>query len=237
MVLWPSKGNASAAAARHRFHPPVYISETLSFKLQPFMSTLSSETSPQHSHETVSNRLTELVAKDQRAYERARHQTKERREHAQMKERKDRATAGFRALALKEGHLSRAAKRASMEFWDGDEPDSPTLTEFGRPLNVSMPRNKSGFSKMALADFVTSKTKKLSRMRGMVLQDFVHDNADSKLCVDVDFEVLPPVRSVIALDDFGHDIEINEPWEFISLAPESPTWKGLSYAQAAALTL
>ncbi|KIK45477.1 hypothetical protein CY34DRAFT_801553 [Suillus luteus UH-Slu-Lm8-n1] len=183
------------------------------------MSTLSSETSPQHSHETVSNRLTELVAKDQRAYERARHQTKERREHAQMKERKDRATAGFRAPALKEGHLSRAAKRASMEFWDGDEPDSPTLAEFGRPLNVSIPRNKSGFSKMALADFVTSKTKKLSRMR------------------DVDFEVLPPVRSVIALDDFGHDIEINEPWEFISLAPESPTWKGLSYAQAAALTL
>jgi hypothetical protein len=55
-------------------------------------------------------------------------------------------------------------------------------------------------------------------------------------CID-DFEVLPPVRSVIALDDFGRDVEIDEPWEFISFAPESPAWKGLSYAQAAALSL
>lgn len=186
------------------------------------MSTIPSEKSksPQHLHETANNCLTGLNAKDQRAYERARHQTKERREHAQVKERKERVAAGVRAPALKEGHLSRAAKRASMEFWDGDEPESPTLTGFGRPIHVApIPRNKSGFSKMALADFVTFRTKKLSKAQ------------------DVDFEVLPPVRSVIALDDFGHDIEINEPWEFISLAPESPAWKGLSYAQAAALTL
>lgn len=184
------------------------------------MSTISSEKSPQHSHETMNDRLTGLDAKDQRAYERARHQTKERREHAQVKERKERAAVGVRTPALKEGHLSRAAKRASMEFWDGDEPDSRTLTGLGRPVNVApMPRSKSGFSKMALADFVTFRTKKLSKAQ------------------DVDFEVLPPVRSVIALDDFGHDIEVNEPWEFISLAPESPVWKGLSYAQAAALAL
>ncbi|KAG1886197.1 hypothetical protein F4604DRAFT_1725123, partial [Suillus subluteus] len=152
------------------------------------MSTISSEKSPQHSHETMNDRLTGLSAKDQRAYERARHQTKERREHAQVKERKERVAAGIRAPSLKEGYLSRAAKRASMEFWDGDEPDSRTLTGLGCPVSVvPMPRNKSGFSKMALADFVTFRTKKLSKA-----QDF-------------DFEVLPPVRSVIALDDFGHD--------------------------------
>ncbi|KAG2122583.1 hypothetical protein DEU56DRAFT_760301 [Suillus clintonianus] len=184
------------------------------------MSTTSSQKSPQQSHETMNNRLTVIGAKDQRAYERARHQTKERREHAQVNERKERAAARVRAPALKEVHVSRAAKRASMEFWDGDEPDSRPLAALGRPVNVApVPRNNSGFSKMALADFVTFKIKKLSKAR------------------DVDFEVLPPVRSVIALDDFGHEIEINEPWEFISLAPESPTWKGLSYAQAAALTL
>ncbi|KAG2122567.1 hypothetical protein DEU56DRAFT_904372 [Suillus clintonianus] len=182
------------------------------------MSTTSSQKPSKQSHETVNNRLIEVGAKDQRAYERARHQTKERHEHAQAKERKERAATGSPAPALKEGHASRASKRASIELWDGDELDSRPLTGSGRPVNVApVPRNKSGFSKMALADFVTFKTKKLSKAQ------------------DVDFEVLPSVRSVIALDDFGHDIEINEPWEFISLAPESPTWKGLSYAQAAAL--
>ncbi|KAG1813936.1 uncharacterized protein BJ212DRAFT_1300814 [Suillus subaureus] len=184
------------------------------------MSTTSSEKSLEQSHETVNNRLTEVGAKDQRAYERARHQTKERREHAQVKERKERAAGGVPAPVPKQGHASRAAKRASLELWDGDEPDSRILAGSGRPVNVTpVTRTKSGFSKMALADFVTFKTKKQSKAQ------------------DTDFEVLPPVRSVIALDDFGHDIEINEPWEFISLAPESPACKGLSYAQAAALTL
>lgn len=184
------------------------------------MSTTSSQKSLEQSHETANNRLIEVGAKDQRAYERARHQTKERREHAQVKERKERAAAGAPAPALKQGHANRAAKRASLELWDDDEPDSGILTGSGRPVNVAtVPRNKSGFSMMALADFVTFKTKKQSKAQ------------------DADFEVLPPVRSVIALDDFGHDIEINEPWEFISLSPESPACKGLSYAQAAALTL
>ncbi|KAG2153530.1 uncharacterized protein EDB93DRAFT_1135347 [Suillus bovinus] len=184
------------------------------------MSTTSSKKSPEQPHETVTNRLTEVGAKDQRAYERARHQTKERREYTHVKERKERAAAGAPAPALKEGHVSRAAKRAGMESWDSDELDSRMLTESGRPVNVApAPRTKSGFSKMALADFMTFRTKKQFKSQ------------------DADFEVLPPVRAVIALDDFGHDIEINEPWEFISLAPESPTCKGLSYAQAAALTL
>lgn len=202
------------------------------------MSTTSSEKSPEQPHETVTNRLTEVGAKDQRAYERARHQTKERREYAQVKERKERTVAGAPAPALKEGHVTRAAKKASLELWDSNEFDSRILIGSGRPVNVApVPRNKSGFSKMALADFVTFKIKKRSKAQGTVLPHFVRHNSDSKLCIDADFEVLPPVRSVIALDDFGHDIEINEPWEFISLAPESPACKGLSYAQAAALTL
>lgn len=184
------------------------------------MSTTSSEKSPEQPHETVNNRLALVGAKDQRAYERARHQTKKRQEHAQVKERKERVAAGAPVPALKEEHTTRAAKRAGLELWDGDESDSRILAGSGRLVNVApVPKSKSSFSKMALADFVMFKTKKPSKMQ------------------DADFEVLPPVRSVIALDDFGHDVEINEPWEFISLAPESPACKGLSYAQAAALTL
>jgi len=128
----------------------------------------------------VTNRLTEVGAKDQRAYERARHQTKERREHAQAMERKERAAAGARATVPKEGHVSRAAKRASMEGWDGEEPDYRPLTGLGRPANVApVPKNKSRFSEMALADLMTFKTKKPSKSRGMVLQAFARDNADS----------------------------------------------------------
>lgn len=184
------------------------------------MSTTSSQKSPEQSHETVNSRLIEAGAKDQRAYERARHRTKERREHAQVKERKERAAVGAPVVALKQEHVSRASKRASLELWDDDELDSRILAGSGRPVNVApAPRTKSGFSKMVLADFVMFKTKKRSKAQ------------------DADFEVLPPVRSVIVLDDFEHDIEVNEPWEFISLAPESPIYKGLSYAQAAALTL
>jgi hypothetical protein len=202
------------------------------------MSTTSSEKSQEQPHETVNNRLVLVGAKDQRAYERARHQTKKRQEHAQVKERKERVAAGAPVPALKEEHTTRAAKRASLELWDGDESDSRMLAGSGRLVNVApVPKSRSSFSKMALADFVMFKTKKQSKMQGTVLPDVIRYNTDSKLCVDTDFEVLPPVRSVIALDDFGHDVEINEPWEFISLAPESPACKGLSYAQAAALTL
>jgi len=53
---------------------------------------------------------------------------------------------------------------------------------------------------------------------------------------DGDFEVIPHIRSVIVLDDntpdgFGED----EPWEYV-LNPDSKPNKGLSYAQAAALS-
>ncbi|OAX39216.1 hypothetical protein K503DRAFT_799829 [Rhizopogon vinicolor AM-OR11-026] len=185
------------------------------------MSTTLNEklSSSQKLHETVVNRLTEVGAKDQRAHERARHQTKERREHAMLMERKERA-ATARVMGLKERAGPRPGKKATMESWDGDEPEYRAFAGSDRPATIApVPGNRSGFPKIALADFVTFKTKKPSK------------------ALDADFEVLPPVRSVIALDDFGRDIEADEPWEFITLTPESPAWKGLSYAQAAALAV
>ncbi|KAJ8590549.1 hypothetical protein M405DRAFT_861279 [Rhizopogon salebrosus TDB-379] len=184
------------------------------------MSTTSNEKSSQKPHETIVNRLPEVGDKDQRAHERARHQTKERQEHAQLKERKVKAAVA-RVAGLKERAGPRTGKRATMEGWDGDEPEYRSLARSASPATITpaAPANKPGFPKISLADFVTFKAKKPSKAQ------------------DADFEVLPPVRSVIALDDFGRDIEVDEPWEFISLTPESPAWKGLSYAQAAALTL
>lgn len=134
------------------------------------MSTTSNEklSSSQKLHETVANPLSEVGAnlKDQRAHERARHQTKERREHAQLKERKEKAAAA-RVTGLKERTGSRTGKKANVESWDGDEPEY-TLAASDHPATVApvlVPGNgnKSGFPKIALADLVTFKTKKPSK--------------------------------------------------------------------------
>lgn len=135
------------------------------------MSTTPNEklSSSQKLHETVINPLTEVGAhlKDQRAHERARHQTKERREHAQLKERKEKAAAA-RVTGLKERTGSRTGKKTSLESWDGDEPeytlgasDHPDIVAPVVPGNGN--KNKSGFPKIALADLVTFKTKKPSK--------------------------------------------------------------------------
>jgi len=49
---------------------------------------------------------------------------------------------------------------------------------------------------------------------------------------ELDFEVIPPIRAVIALDD----AEADEPWEYITRASlnDGSAWKGKSYAQAVA---
>lgn len=54
----------------------------------------------------------------------------------------------------------------------------------------------------------------------------------STLFAELDFEVIPPIRAVIVLDDG----EADEPWEYISRASlnDGSAWKGKSYAQVAA---
>lgn len=190
-------------------------------------STTAKSPSPS-SNDTLSVRLTQGVTKDVRAHERARHRAKERQEHAQAKERKEKA-AMFKALGFKVSSLSSgghggkpaAARRPTVESWDGDELDvSPWIKPFYVPLEPAAAPLRSGagpFSELTLADLISvpppqEKAKKL------------------------DFEVIPPVRAVIALDDDTDDTESDEPWEYItraSLNNELPQ-KGRSYAQAAA---
>jgi len=53
--------------------------------------------------------------------------------------------------------------------------------------------------------------------------------------LDGDFEVVPPIRSVIALeDDATPDLDADEPWEHVSIAEELPI-HSLSYAKVASL--
>jgi hypothetical protein len=131
------------------------------------MSTTSNEKSSQKPHETIVNRLPEVGDKDQRAHERARHQTKERQEHAQLKERKEKAAVA-RVAGLKERAGPRTGKRATMEGWDGDEPEYRSLARSASPATITpaAPANKPGFPKISLADFVTFKAKKPSKAQG-----------------------------------------------------------------------
>lgn len=51
---------------------------------------------------------------------------------------------------------------------------------------------------------------------------------------ELDFEMIPPIRAVIALDDV--DVDADEPWEYITRASVNDgfAWKGKSYAKAVA---
>ncbi|KIJ66495.1 hypothetical protein HYDPIDRAFT_26842 [Hydnomerulius pinastri MD-312] len=187
------------------------------------MSTTSFNKTPQpSSHNALSGtRLTEgVVAKEVRAHEHARHRTKERREHAHAKERKEKAAA-VRALGLKVSQGARLNRRLSMESWDGEEPDElPSKPSVPTIDSEAPPRPSTGsFTELTLKDLISLPRRKKAKK--------------------LDFEVIPPVRAVIALDDFGRDIEAGEPWEYISRSSlnDEPTWKGMSYAQAAANTL
>ncbi|KAF9225267.1 hypothetical protein BS17DRAFT_778376 [Gyrodon lividus] len=186
------------------------------------MSTTSSTTSSQSSHDAPGVRLTEGVdAKEVRAHEHARHRTKERREHALAQERKDKAAA-VRAWGLKVAQRPRLARKLSMESWDGEEPElvSPELSARVLDSAASPPRKSTdSFPGLTLGDLISKPRRQKAKK--------------------LDFEVIPPVRAVIALDDFEHDIEANDPWEYITRAclKDGYTWKGMSYAQAAATAM
>ena len=90
------------------------------------MPTTPSTESIPSSHDAPSARLNEgPAAKEVRAHEHARHRTKERREHALAKERKEKAAA-VRVLGLKVTHGAKLVRKLSMESWDGEEPKEAT---------------------------------------------------------------------------------------------------------------
>ncbi|KIO07010.1 hypothetical protein M404DRAFT_424465 [Pisolithus tinctorius Marx 270] len=135
------------------------------------MSTATSSTtqsSRPSSNDTLSVRLvTEGVAKDVRSHERARRRAKEREEHAQAKGRKEKA-AVLRALGFKvssstssggHGGKPAAARKYSMEIWDGDQPDvspwsKPSCVPL-EPATVPLQSNVGPSTELTLADLIS----------------------------------------------------------------------------------
>ena len=215
------------------------------------MSTTSSTKSTPSSHDAPSARVNErVVAKEVRAHEHARHRTKERREHALAKERKEKAAA-VRVLGLKvttHGHGAKLVRRLSMESWDGEEPEEQRSGRSalpGTPVQESAPAPKndaapprhstSSFAELTLGDFISrprrpkAKRECSSGICRCVLASLMVGFPD---VAELDFELISPIHAVIALDD----AEADEPWEYITRASlnDGSVWKGKSYAQAVA---
>lgn len=232
------------------------------------MSTTPSTKSTQFqsSHDAQSALLNKgTAAKEVRAHEHARHRTKERREHALAKERKEKA-AVMRVLGLRVTHGARLARKVSMESWDGEEPaegqhsvtqDASSVRDVtpGTPAqaqaqtqtdedwythkdDVAPPRDSaSPFTVLTLGDLISrprrpkAKRKLIYCLFDCLRGSWVADIALLYTAV-LDFEVIPPIRPVIALDD----AEVDEQWEYITRASlnDGSAWKGKSYAQAVA---
>ena len=202
------------------------------------MSTTSSTKSTQSSHDALRTRLNEGNAvKEVRAHEHARHRTKERRDHALAKGRKEKAAA-VRVLGLKVNHGVKLVRKLSMESWDGEDPEeqrSVTTPSVREPVqahehDVAPPRDStSSFTALTLGDLI-SRPRRPKAKRELFVRVF-GAFVDNRMCVsEFDFEVIPPIRPVIALDDADAD----EPWEYITRASlnDGSAWKGKSYAQA-----
>jgi len=191
------------------------------------MSTTSSTKPTPPSNDVSSARLNDLggsAAKDVRAHEHARHRTKERQEHALAKERKEKA-ATVRALGLKVVRGAKLVRRLSMETWDGlvpkeqQQPARRSVEEAvplpQSPLSPQRDGLGSPFTELTLGDVISKPRQPKAKQ--------------------LDFEVIPPIRAVIALDDV--DVDADEPWEYITRASINDNvfaWKGKSYAQAVA---
>ncbi|KAH0837867.1 hypothetical protein J3R83DRAFT_6095 [Lanmaoa asiatica] len=189
------------------------------------MSTTSSTKSTPLSHDAPSVRLNEsAAAKEVRAHEHARHRIKERREHTLAKERKSKAAA-VRVLGIKVSHGAKLVRKHSMENWDGEEPeerrsapamsvqDAVPVHEQEQEHRMAPPRDSTGsFTELTLGDLISRPRRPKAKQ--------------------LDFEVIPPIRAVIALDD----VEADEPWEYITRASlnDGSAWVGKSYAQAVA---
>lgn len=132
------------------------------------MSTTPTK-STQSSHDAPSARLNEgAIAKEVRAHEHARHRTRERREHALAKERKEKAAA-VRMLGLKVAHGGKLVRKLSMESWDGEEPEKlasvPTASVEdaapGTPVHrhehdvAPLRHSTSSFTKLTLGDLIS----------------------------------------------------------------------------------
>lgn len=127
------------------------------------MPTTSSTKPTPSSHDAPIARLNE--GKDVRAHEHARHRTKERREYALAKERKEKVAA-VRVLGLKVTHGAKLVRRLSMESWDGEEPREQWSVTAAHERDVAprRPRDStSSFTELTLGDLISKPRKPKAR--------------------------------------------------------------------------
>ncbi|KAH7915750.1 hypothetical protein BJ138DRAFT_1141203 [Hygrophoropsis aurantiaca] len=185
-------------------------------------TTFSKTSSKSQTEETTSSVPTGDVApKDSRAYEHARHLVKEKRDHVRALKRKELVSAWKAGgmVSVESRHKSRTTRRhgGSIVWDDGEvERDIASLPSLPARRELSLPRVKPEPRplEVKLADLVSFKPRK---------------GLHSK---DSEFEVVPRLRSVIALEESKYDVEPDEPWEHVSFAADDSAWKGVSYAQA-----
>lgn len=135
-------------------------------------------------------------------------------------------------------HARQRAKRAE-EVARRRAVKEQSLTALGNQLSQPTPRSKKGAGAAPSYDSVGVENLAApprddvahgpapSRPAGMRLDDLVRVAAPAKprksKRKDVGFEMVPPVRSVIALDDTtSRDVVIDEPWEYIPRDNEVP---------------
>jgi len=168
--------------------------------------------------------LSNSILKDVHAYEHERQHAKKAVEVARLKERKDNSSFyKARPPAPRNVRSRRSGRKARWSWVKGesvaDDPDrheSPT-----QPISPLL-THKEPYMEVNLADLL--KPSKARRVRG-----------------SADFEVVPRVRSVIALDEFpptGHDLELDEPWEHVYEEEHATSDRGInpSYAQVVAVS-
>ncbi|KAK2460104.1 hypothetical protein APHAL10511_007870 [Amanita phalloides] len=156
------------------------------------------------------------VSKEVRAYEHSRQRVKKTAETASLRVRKLASATKQLSLSHPRTPTNKVLKgtRISDDIADLDDPVVLDITH-----GDEQPELLKGRLEVSLADFIVTRK--------------------SRKGIDNDFEVIPHVRSVIILDDNQpHDIEIDEPWEYITGVEEdqgrSGSTKPISYAMVAA---
>jgi len=169
---------------------------------------------------TMPNRLS---VKDDRAYERERQRVKKVEDLAKMRARKAQGSwserwygSGRRVPTSSRRALTRSTVLDG-GVYDGVLPDLGSgAIKHDKPV-----LSPSSVGEINLSDLITTKrTTKTRKHAGafvplfyiIVVLTLIH------LWLDSEFELVPHVRSVIALDDITtHDFTVNEPWEHVDL--------------------
>jgi len=164
------------------------------------------------------------VLKDVRAYERERQRVKKAAELVKAKERKERGTFAGRNTWGPWGNKSKTsvAKSGKTSWFEGkgfgDSENEKGQLEAGRPATPIRTTLKEDIfeGEVKLADLVTARKSRKNK--------------------EGDFEVIPPPRSVIVLDEFTvHDMDVDEPWEYVD-GDDGEKVDGPSYAEIVSTT-